>query len=83
MEGFKGFALNNCFGGSEWFGDIITKYDFVCAFVFMGDSEQWEYSFYSDKDNVDCSKIAKSVKNNVSAGGHLKASGAVSKEFIF
>ena len=81
--GYKGFALNNCFGGSEWFGDIINNYDFVCAFVYMGQTKQWEYSFYSAKDGVDCSKLAKSVKNNVSAGGHLKASGAVSKEFIF
>lgn len=83
MEGYKGFALNNCFGGSEWFGDIINDYDFVCAFVYMGKSKAWEYSFYSEKDGVDCAKIARSVKKNISAGGHLKAAGAVSEVFIF
>lgn len=77
IDGHKAFCLNNCFGGSEWFVDIIKQYDLVCAFSFIGETKKWEYSLYSDK--IDTSKI--SVK--FGGGGHPGASGFVSDRFIF
>ena len=80
--GYKGFALNNVFGGSEWFVDKVKEYDFVCSFYYSGKEKQYKYSFYSDKSkNCDCSKIAKSIDSK--GGGHLNAAGCVSKKFIF
>lgn len=81
INGKKGFALNNVFGGSPWFGDLINKYDFVCAFLYMGNEDKWEYSFYSVKENVNCATIAQYI--NPKGGGHKGAAGCNSKKFIF
>lgn len=82
LGGFKGFALNNCFGGSQWFGDLVEKYDFICPFYWMGKEKVWEYSFYSKADSkCDCAKLAQSI--NPSGGGHLHAAGCTSDKFIF
>lgn len=81
INGLKGFCLNNVFGGSPWFGKIIEKYDFVCAFLYMGNENKWEYSFYSEKDNVDCSEIAKYIDSK--GGGHKGAAGCTTEKFIF
>jgi uncharacterized protein len=79
--GKKGFALNNCMGGSPWFVDKIKEYDFVCSFVYIGNGK-WEYSFYSDKtDRVSCFDIAKSLNPN--GGGHKGAAGCTLDKFIF
>ena len=68
------------FGGSPWFGNKIKDYDFVCAFLYMGNN-QWEYSFYSEKEDVECYKLAKSI--NPQGGGHKGAAGCVTDKFIF
>lgn len=82
INGFKGFALNNPFGGSPWFGDIIKEYDFVCAFNYNGNSKEWSYSFYSDNTTgANCYEIAKSL--NPKGGGHYHAAGCSLKELIF
>ena len=83
LEGKKGFALNNCIrGGSTWFRGIINKYDFVCAFLYMGKDKQWEYSFYSNATNgCDCAKLAQSI--NPKGGGHEHAAGCTLDKFIF
>lgn len=81
IDGLKGFCLNNVFGGSPWFGDRIKQYDFVCCFNYIGDSKEWEYSFYSEKEDVDCSKIAQKVDSK--GGGHKGAAGCTTKKFIF
>ena len=83
FDGYKAFCLNNCFGGSEWFGDLIKKYDLVCAFLYIGENDSWEYSLYTDKDYVDVSKIAQNYPDKLSGGGHKKAAGICSKNFIF
>lgn len=77
FHGYKILCLNNIFGGSEWFGDIMDKYDAVCAFMYMGKDKKWEYSLYSEK--IDVSKIAKMH----GGGGHAGASGFVDDKFIF
>jgi oligoribonuclease NrnB/cAMP/cGMP phosphodiesterase (DHH superfamily) len=83
FDGYKAFCLNNCFGGSEWFGDLIKKYDLVCAFLYIGENDSWEYSLYTDKDHVDVSKIAENYPDKLSGGGHKKAAGIQSKNFMF
>lgn len=80
---YKAFCLNNCFGGSEWFTDLIKDYDLVCEFLYCPNGKYWEYSFYIDKDNVDVSEIASNWKDKISGGGHKKAAGLETKEFIF
>lgn len=80
---YKAFCLNNCFGGSEWFTDMIDKYDLVCAFLYIGKTQTWEYSLYTNKDYVDVSKIASEYPGKISGGGHKKAAGIQHKEFIF
>lgn len=77
IKGHKAFCLNNVFGGSEWFGDIVDKYDMVCSFYFNADTGIWSYSLYSTK--IDTSEISKSY----GGGGHKLASGFQIKEFIF
>lgn len=81
INGKKGFALNNVFGGSPWFGDKIKEYDFVCSFFYIAESKQWEYSFYSVKEDVSCYELAKSVDSK--GGGHKGAAGCVTDKFIF
>lgn len=82
INGLKGFALNTPFHGSPWFGDKISKYDFVCAFSYNGKTKEWGYSFYSDnKTGANCYEIAKSI--NPKGGGHYHAAGCSSKELIF
>lgn len=80
---YKAFCLNNCFGGSEWFVDLINKYDLVCSFQYIGESDIWEYSLYTSKDYVDVSKIASEYPDKISGGGHKKAAGITTKKFIF
>lgn len=82
INGLKGFALNTPFHGSPWFGSRIKDYDFVCAFSYNGESKEWGYSFYSDKEKgANCYEIAKSI--NPKGGGHYHAAGCSSKELIF
>ena len=46
----------------------------------MGNN-QWEYSFYSEKEDVECYKLAKSI--NPQGGGHKGVAGCVTDKFIF
>ena len=68
------------FGGSPWFSNKIKDYDFVCTFFYAGNN-QWEYSFYSEKEDVECYKLAKSI--NPQGGGHKGAAGCITDKFIF
>ncbi|MBR4590368.1 MAG: hypothetical protein IKO36_06905 [Bacteroidaceae bacterium] len=58
------------------FGDRIKDYPLVAIWVF--DGEKYKYSIYSDKDNIDCSKIAE----NFGGGGHKGAAGFSTKQQI-
>lgn len=53
------------------------KYDVMVAFSFGADG-RWQYSFYTDKEGVDVSKIA----SIFGGGGHQKAAGCYSKNLI-
>lgn len=74
--GYKCFCLNRK-GNSTMFGSKIDEYDAVIPFYY--NNGKWNYSMFTNKDNVDCSAIAKSF----GGGGHLKAAGWVSDDFIF
>lgn len=76
IEGVKALCLNNVFGGSEWMGEAINKYDMICVFH-MNKDGLFEYSLYSEK--IDTSKISKKYKG----GGHPGASGFVTDKLIF
>lgn len=74
---------NQCTGNSIYFGDEIENYDAVCLYSYSGKHQLWEYSFYSVKEDVDCSAIVTRMKlendNILSAGGHKGASGLQSR----
>lgn len=76
-DGYTIFCLNNCFGGSDYFGDFIKDYDMVCSFVYNGKNDIWEYSMYSDKDEINIPEIFPEFQ------GHPHACGYISKRFIF
>lgn len=85
IDGHKALCQNN-HGNSNQFGDRISNYDLVCLFEYNGQGEYWSYSFYTEKDYIDVSKIAEAFKDTpgyISGGGHKKASGLQHKEFLF
>ena len=71
---YKCFALNANVN-SKAFDSIIARYDIVCPFKFNG--EKYIYSLYTQKDDVQCDKIASSLGkyNRLGGGGHSKAAG--------
>ena len=58
------------------FGDRIKDYPLVA--IWVSDGETYKYSIYSDKDDIDCSKIAEEF----GGGGHKGAAGFVTKQQI-
>lgn len=87
INGKRLFCCNigDGFVNSEWLAQDERSKDFdaVCNFSYDGAHDYWTYSVYTEKDGVDCAAIVRSIPNTLSAGGHLKAAGAQSKEFIF
>lgn len=76
IDGVKCLVVNRrC--NSLIFGDLIKDYPIVAIWVF--DGEKYKYSIYSDKPDIDCSKIAERYGD----GGHKGASGFVSEKMIF
>ncbi len=75
INGLKCICANMPQGYSEFFDSLpnIKDYDVMINF-FMNKRNGWNLSFYTDKDNVDVSKIAASF----GGGGHMKAAGASS-----
>lgn len=74
---YKGFVANLGNANSKFFGDRIDKYDFVSTFCYNG--ELFNYSVYSNKEDVDCSEICKAY----GGGGHKGASGFTYDRNIF
>ena len=76
IDGVKCLVVNRrC--NSLIFGDLIKDYPIVAIWVF--DGEKYKYSIYSDKPDINCSKIAE----RYGGGGHKGASGFVSEKMIF
>lgn len=80
IAGYRALVLNFD-GNSQVFGPRIKDYDLVCLWQYNGKSGLYTYSLYTDKDNVDCAKLA--TKFNPNGGGHQKAAGFSHKELIF
>lgn len=75
IDNYKCLVVNrSC--NSLIFGDLIKEYPIVAIWAF--DGEKYKYSIYSDKPEIDCSKIAEKF----GGGGHKGASGFTSKELI-
>ena len=80
IAGYRALVLNFD-GNSQVFGSRIKDYDLVCLWQYNGKFGLYTYSLYTDKDNVDCAKLA--TKFNPNGGGHQKAAGFSHKELIF
>ena len=74
-NGMHCICANMVQGQSEFFDTIdnIRDFDFMVLF-FMNKKNLWNLAFYTTKDNVDVSEIAKQF----GGGGHAKAAGASS-----
>lgn len=71
--GYKCICANMPQGYSEFFDSLENKSEFdVMINYYMNKKNTWNLSFYTEKDNVDVSKIAATF----GGGGHQKASGA-------
>ena len=62
-------VLNIGCASSKYFGDVINQVDVCITECFNG--EQWVVSFYSNKEDIDCSYAA----NIFGGGGHKGAAG--------
>lgn len=80
---FNGVVYNCCVmygsGNSATFGKHIDEFDFVSLIRKNKDSTGYTVSFYTNKDNIDVSEIAKSF----GGGGHKKAAGSPVKYNIY
>lgn len=65
----KTAVLNLGCGNSLYFGDVINDVDVCITMCFNG--EQWVCSFYSNKEDIDCSIMA----SRLGGGGHKGAAG--------
>lgn len=73
FEGHKTIAINGIQFTSLTFKSIpnLADYDILMMFQYEGSINQWKFSIYTEKDNVDCMTLAKKY----GGGGHRKASG--------
>lgn len=69
---YRAICLNGSGFSSQTFESVYDekKHDIMVPFQY--DGEKWIVSFYTTKDDVDCSELAKSF----GGGGHKQASGA-------
>lgn len=71
FKGYRAICLNACGINSDAFKSVYDaeKHDIMMSFFFNGD--QWIFSLYTIKPDIDCSAIAKSM----GGGGHRGAAG--------
>lgn len=77
IEGHSAFVANLGNANSEYFGNLINKYDIIGTFCFNG--EKWTISLYSNKDYINCAEIC--ARNG--GGGHKGAAGYVTDKISF
>ena len=79
LDGYRCIAVNKMNTSSLLFKSIWDpdKYDIMLTFGYF--NKQWTVSLYTDKKNIDVSKIAKKM----GGGGHAQASGFSIKELPF
>lgn len=78
FEGYRAIVINKANTNSQIF-DSADKdsYDIMLTCSYNG--KIWTYSIYTDKENIDVSKIAQKYNG----GGHKKAAGFRTEKFIF
>ena len=85
LFGKKTIAVNCLLSGSQPLQEKYREgcFDLMCVYHF--DGKLWKYSFYTEKDNVDCSFIAISLAKDDTkiGGGHKKAAGCSLTKNIF
>lgn len=75
------YCLNVGNANSDYSGEeLLNQFDIVCHYCFNG--SRYVYSFYSNKENVDCAKLCQyfGVDNG---GGHKGAAGFRHKDLLF
>ena len=72
-------VLNTPEASSRAFSSLFNKYKFAIRYVFNGIN--YQYSVYSELEDIDCSKIAKYFDE--SGGGHKGAAGFGHSELLF
>jgi oligoribonuclease NrnB/cAMP/cGMP phosphodiesterase (DHH superfamily) len=77
LFGKKAIVVNTPLKGSGPLIDIYNNggYDIMCVFFFNG--KYWEYSFYTEKEDINCAYICKNLAKDDTkiGGGHKKAAG--------
>lgn len=71
------FICNYSKSGSLLFKECIDDCDIAITFSYNG--KKWKYGLYSNKDHVDCSKIAEVF----GGGGHKRSAGFTADTFLF
>lgn len=83
--GHSAVVVNCPLKGSSPLIDSYTKSgaDIMCIYFFDGD--KWQYSFYTEKENIDVSLIARMLSKDDTGigGGHKKAAGCTLTKNIF
>ena len=72
FEGLKGIACNKGMANSKLFNAVKDNYELLISFV-RAKEGHWTVSLYTEKDEIDCSVIAKKY----GGGGHKSAAGMV------
>jgi len=77
FHGYKAIVINQLLNNSQLFNSVWdeSKYDIMISFG-LRKNKQWSMSFYTTKDGVDCSKLAKIF----GGGGHVQAAGCMVKQ---
>lgn len=78
FEGYNAFVVNYNEKSSRTFKDLKDKEKYDIFIVFTFDGKYYSYSIYTEKDDIDVSKIAQKY----GGGGHKQASGFVIPHLI-
>jgi oligoribonuclease NrnB/cAMP/cGMP phosphodiesterase (DHH superfamily) len=70
LDGYSAYCCNTARTGSLVFNSINKK-DYDILVIFVWDGEKWNFSVFSVKDKIDCSKICEKY----GGGGHKGAAG--------
>lgn len=80
---YSTYCLNLGNANSEYFGDLINKYDICITFCFNG--KVFNYSMYSNKEYVNCAELCQyfgSTSKNPNGGGHKGAAGFTHERLV-
>lgn len=85
FEGYEMLCINTLPGqGSMFFEEHpeVKKYDLVCNFYYTPKKDEYSFSIYSMKDDIDLLPVWKKY-NNIRSGGHKGAGSIRSKDFKY